>query len=80
MPTEAAFLSCRNIDSIIALMYQNRLHVRYLEKKGLFICLTSLCLFPFDGEFEDPMYEEDKEQTEFLSTVKTDNYSFINKE
>lgn len=79
LPTEAAFLSCQDIDSIVALMYENQLHVRHLEKKGLYVCLTSLCLYRFENEFEE-LITEDDEPTEFLTDIKTTNYSFVNKE
>lgn len=50
LPSEAAFLSCKDIDSIISLMYENYLHLKYLEARGLLICLTSLCLYGFENE------------------------------
>ena len=39
LPTEAAFLSCQDIDSIVSMMYENQLHVRYIEKKGYIFVL-----------------------------------------
>lgn len=52
-PSEAAFLASQDIDSIIYLMYSNRLHVRQVDKKGLFVCLISLCMQTFEVELED---------------------------
>lgn len=76
LPTEAAFLSCQDIDSIVALMYENRLHVRYITRKGLYICLTSLCLYQFENEFEDI----ENDSVKILADMKNNNYSFVNEE
>lgn len=76
LPTEAAFLSCRDVDSIISLMYENQLHVCLIEKKGLYVCLTSLCLFPFENEFEDL----ENDSMRILADVQTRNYNFVNEE
>ena len=63
LPSEAAFLACRDFDSIIHLIHANRLHVRYVEKKGLFVCLMSLCLEAFRDEIKVP-------QTDFSEKFK----------
>lgn len=80
LPTEAAFLACQDIDAIISLIYSNKVHVRYLEKRGLYTCLTSLCLFSFENDFEDSILENDGEPVEILADTKTRNYNFINEE
>lgn len=78
LPTEAAFLACQDIDSIVSLMYENELHVQYISNKGLYICLTSLCLFQFENEFTD--LENDKNSVKILADTKTNNYNFVNEE
>ncbi len=80
LPTEAAFLSCRDVDSIISLMYENRLHVRYVEKKGLYVCLTSLCLYGFENEFVEEGTENEDETIKILTDKQTHNYNFIDEE
>jgi hypothetical protein len=76
LPTEAAFLACQDIDSIVSLMYENQIHVRYITQKGLYICLTSLCLYRFENEFEDL----ENDSIKILADVQTNNYSFVNEE
>ncbi len=76
LPTEAAFLACQDIDSIVSLMYENKLHVRFVSEKGLYICLTSLCLYRFENVFED--YEDDLVKN--LADVKSNNFSFVNED
>lgn len=78
LPTEAAFLSCQDIDSIVSLMYENQLHVQYIFDRGLYICLTSLCLFQFENEYTD--LEKDKNSVKILADRKTNNYNFVNEE
>lgn len=80
LPTEAAFLACQDIDAIITLIYENKIHTRYFEQKGLYICLTSLCLFGFENEFEDTILETDGNPIEILANTQTRNYQFINEE
>lgn len=80
LPTEAAFLACQDIDDIISLVYKNKIHTRFFEKKGLYVCLTSLCLFGFENEFEDAILETDGEPIEILANINTRNYQFINEE
>lgn len=80
LPSEAAFLACQDIDAIIYLIYENKIHTRFFEKKGLYLCLTSLCLFGFENEFEDSILENEGEPIEILADTKTRNYSFINEE
>ena len=75
LPTEAAFLSCQDIDSIVSLMYENQLHVRYVSQKGMYICLTSLCLYQFESDFEDT--ENEADSVKILSGFQTNEYSFI---
>ena len=76
LPTEAAFLSCLDIDSIIALIYESQLHVRDIEKKGLYICLTSLCLFKFESEVEDTEHESIK----LFAKVQNCDFNFVKEE
>ena len=76
LPSEAAFLACQDIDSIVNLMYANRLHVRHVEQKGLFICLASLCKQTFDETREDIGRENDLEMLEIGAT----NYDLMFKE
>ncbi|MCB1024980.1 MAG: hypothetical protein KDB79_11345 [Acidobacteria bacterium] len=64
VPSEAAFLASQDIDSIIYLMFSNRLHVRHVDKKGLFVCLISLCLQSFEIELDDSDKESDVELIE----------------
>ena len=81
LPTEAAFLSCRDVDSIISLMYENQLHVRYVEKKGLYVCLTSLCLYRFDNDLADAELEDyEEEAIKILGDIRTENFSFVNED
>ncbi len=80
LPTEAAFLSGQDIDRVISLMYERLIHIRYLETKGLYLCLTSLCLYSFEDEFEETILEEEKESKEFLIDTKIQNHKFINEE
>ena len=80
LPTEAAFLSCRDIDAVIGLIYAGDLHVRSFQDKGLFVCMTSLCLYPFESEFTGPTLREYEEPAEILADLKTTNYNFINEE
>jgi hypothetical protein len=81
LPTEAAFLSCRDVDSIISLMYENRLHVRYVEKKGLYVCLTSLCLYKFENDPADAELEDyEEEAIKILGGSRTENFSFVNED
>lgn len=80
LPTEAAFLACQDIDAIISLIYENKIHTRFFEQKGLYICLTSLCLFSFENEFGDSIFETDGESIEILADTQTRNYQFINEE
>ena len=75
-PMEAAFLACRDIDSIVCLMYENRLHVRYLGKKNLFVCLTSLCLHPF--EYSETVFREEIETVaEITNFLQSNNFDFV---
>ncbi len=78
LPTEAAFLACQDIDSIVSLMYENQLHVQYISNKGLYICLTSLCLFNFENEHID--LESENDSVKILADTKTNNYNFVNEE
>ena len=64
LPSEAAFLACQDVDSIIYLMYANRLHVRRVERKGLFVCLASLCRQTFDDEIANSESENEFEMIE----------------
>ena len=76
LPSEAAFLACQDIDSIVYLMYANRLHVRHIERKGLFVCLASLCQETFDDDFEDMRCENDSDAVK----IGTANYNLLFKE
>jgi hypothetical protein len=78
LPTEAAFLACQDIDSIVSLMYEDKLHIRYIEQKGMYICLTSLCLYKFENEYEDLGIDNDS--IKVLTDVQTDNYKFVSEE
>jgi len=80
LPSEAAFLSCRGIDSIISLMYGNRIHIRYIETKGLYICLTSLCLYGFENDFAEPEFENELESVRILKETHTNEFGFIYEE
>jgi hypothetical protein len=80
LPTEAAFLSGQDINLIISLMFANSLHVRYLDERRSFICLTSLCLFSFENEFETANQESEQQTLEIISDRKISNYNFINEE
>ena len=77
LPTEAAFLSCLDVDSIVTLMYSSELHVRQFKEKGLYICMTSLCLYPFEKDFEDAGLEiEDEETIKVFDEVKTSHLEY----
>lgn len=78
LPTEAAFLACQDIDAIISLIYADKIHTRFLKKRGLYVCLTSLCLFSFDNDPEAAALEEAGDPVEFLRRTK--NYGFIKEE
>ena len=78
LPSEAAFLACQDIDSIIYLMYANRLHVRHIDKKGLFVCLASLCNQNFTEDPEEFVPEDEIELIE-LDSIDT-NHDLIFKE
>jgi hypothetical protein len=80
LPTEAAFLSGRDIDQIISLMYEREIHVRYIETRGLYLCLTSLCLYPFENEFEETIFDEESTLIKYLTDSKSEKYEFINEE
>ncbi|MEZ5344855.1 MAG: hypothetical protein R2681_04780 [Pyrinomonadaceae bacterium] len=64
VPSEAAFLASQDIDSIIYLMYSNQLHIRKVDKKGLFVCLISLCMQNFEFETDESEFESDVEVIE----------------
>ncbi len=80
LPTEAAFLACEDIDSIIALIYSGKLHVYTNDKKDVYICVTSLCSYPFEAEDKDVFLEDNGEIIEILTEAKTKNHSFMNEE
>ncbi len=71
LPSEAAFLACQDVDSIIYLMYANRLHVRHVASKGLFVCLASLCSQTFDSKLEKTNYNNE------LLKIDVGNYDYI---
>jgi len=80
LPTEAAFLACEDIDTIIAMIYSGKLHVHTNDKKDIYICVTSLCSYPFEAEDKDAFLEEHGEIIEILTDAKTKNHSYINEE
>lgn len=77
LPTEAAFLSGRDVDSIITLMYENRLHVRRVGGGGLYVCLLSLCL---QGLGEGPEETGTKTAERVLAGVRTGSRRFVTEE
>lgn len=77
VPTEAAFLTRRDINSIVLMMFSSLLHTRCFGENGFFICLTSLCMLSFEDE---DMEKEDNEILEITTNLETRNYSFINEE
>ncbi len=77
LPSEAAFLACKDVDSIIALMYSNQFHLRHFEDRGLYICLTSLCLFPFEWEAET---SDEHVTTEILADAKLEKFDLVKQE
>jgi hypothetical protein len=80
LPTEAAFLSGRDIDRIISLMYEEEIHVRYIETRGLYLCLTSLCLYRFESEPEETIFDEEDTHIRYLTGNRSEKYEFINEE
>ena len=76
LPSEAAFLACQDIDSIVFLMYANRLHVRHFDNRGLFVCLTSLCLQSFEDEISEPDFEEEHEMLELETSKESRDFVF----
>lgn len=79
-PTEAAFLACQEINAIIALIYADKIHTRFFKKRGLYVCLTSLCLISFDDDLEAAALEGTGDPVELPGRRRTKNYSFIKEE
>jgi len=45
-PTEAGFLAGLDLDTIVSSICSGELHVCELPGRGIFVCLTSLCMRP----------------------------------
>ena len=66
VPTEAAFLARRDINSIISDdIFEFASHPIFGEN-GFFICLTSLCMLSFEND-EDSLEKEDNEILEIMT-------------
>ena len=72
-PTEVAFLSGFDLNHVVSLVCSNELHTQETARRGVFICLTSLCLLSLTPE----VYEEDYEIIESLTDINEGEMLFL---